>query len=164
MLGVTVADLHDIVHSPFLPTFCEQEKRENKDNEDGHEGNYEDTDNNQAEECGTESEGEEKHGDKCTTVRAGASRAELAISEEEIDDCVDGTRDVAKSEFAKLKVSAEVHIGEERALPVVVLNLDYVVHDKPGPNVKVPVIDTLEDETYHLEANQHNAEHRLVLL
>ena len=31
-------------------------------------------------------------------------------------------------------------------------------------NTNKPVIDTLEDETYHLEANQHNAEHRLVLL
>lgn len=55
-------------------------------------------------------------------------------------------------------------MGKERALPMVVLDLDDVVHDEPGPDVKVPVIDTLENETNHLEAKQHDDKHCLVLL
>ena len=32
--------------------------------------------------------------------------------------------------------------GEQSAFPVVVLNLDDVIHDEPGPDVEIPVIIT----------------------
>ena len=139
MLGVTVADLHHIVHSSFLATFCEHEKREYKNDEYGHEGNYQDYDNDQGDKGDHKSNREDKDGHKRPTVRACASCAvELSISEEEIDYFEDWTRYKAECELSKLQVSTKVHVGKECALPMVVLDFDNVVHDEPGPDVKVP--------------------------
>ena len=55
---------------------------------------------------------------------------------------VDGAGNVAEGELPQPEVAAEVHVGEEGALPVVVLDLDDVVHDEPGPDVQIPVIIT----------------------
>ena len=39
--------------------------------------------------------------------------------------------------MTSLEVSAEEHVRVESALPVIILHLDYVVHDQPGPDMKI---------------------------
>ena len=67
----------------------------------------------------------------------------LAIAGEEADDLVDGAGHAAQGELAAPEVAAEVHVGEQAAPPVFILNLDDVVHYEPGPDVEVPEQNTL---------------------
>ena len=71
--------------------------------------------------------------------------------------------------------------GEQGAFPVVVLDLDDVIHYQPGPDVKIPgrtslslqfasqphlspVVNTFQDQSDQLEAEQCDDENHLVFL
>ena len=72
--------------------------------------------------------------------------------------------------------------GEQSAFPVVVLNLDDVIHDEPSPDVKIPgisdlysnnlpplpslspVVNTFQDQSDQLEAEECDDENHLVFL
>ena len=69
--------------------------------------------------------------------------------------------------------------GEQCAFPVVVLDLNDVIHDEPGPDVKVPgsrysyhdlpwtlspVVNTFQDQSDQLEAEECDDENHLVFL
>ena len=162
-------------------TSGEEEEGEYEDKEYWHEGDDEKYHYDEGYEGDEEGEWEEEAGDDSPAVGAGAASTELPVPSEEINDSVDGARDEAECEFSELEVSTEVHLGEESALPVVVFNLDDVVHDQPSPDVKVPdhnqsynetirvssnspVVDTFQYQANQLEAKQSDHKHHLVLL
>ena len=58
--------------------------------------------------------------------------------------------------FTILEFPAEKHVGDESAGPLIILGLCDVVHDEPGPDVQVAVVDGLQDEADEGEAEQDN--------
>ena len=109
-------------------------------------GQDEEDHDNEGDEGDDEGEGEEEAGDEGPAVGAdpACACAELPVPSEELDDSVDRAWDEAECEFSLFQVSTEIHLqsfndnlsrrlsmfypGEQSAFPVVVLDLDDVIH------------------------------------
>ena len=144
LVALCVRNLEDSLRAPGPPASRDQEEGKDQHREDRHEGQDEEDHDNEGDEGDDEGEGEEEAGDEGPAVGADPACAELPVSSEELDDSVDRAWDEAECEFSLFQVSTEIHLhsfndnlsrrlsmfypGEQSAFPVVVLDLDDVIH------------------------------------